>query len=135
MKVKYTPPMDPECVPLCNAINRIRGIRTIESCCGHGERTFKIWLDVSAAGLENLPKLLYFLDPCHIGFRWWCKVTTDCAMSPVTFRIESEVKGAEAYKEANEIAARIYAHLDSELGPAYAKADMDACIAMEVCKP
>jgi hypothetical protein len=52
--------MDKECVPLCDAINRIDGIDTFESCCGHGNKPFRIWFTVS--DLTSLPKLLYFLD-------------------------------------------------------------------------
>jgi hypothetical protein len=104
--------MDSECVELCNAINMIPGIRTIESCCGHGNSNFLVFLKVDGAlGLENLPELLYWLDPCHVGFRWWCKVKTDCGMSPATFYIESVVQGEEAYKQAKEIADLIVMNL------------------------
>lgn len=100
--------MDSECVELCNAINLIPGLRTIESCCGHGKSNFLVFLKVEGdLGIENLPKLLYWLDPCHVGFRWWCKVKTDCGMSPATFYIESVVQGEEAYKQAKEIADSI----------------------------
>ena len=104
--------MDSECIELCNAINLIPGLRTIESCCGHGSSNFLVFLKVDGVlGIKNLPELLYWLDPCHVGFRWWCKVKTDCAMSPTTFYIESEVKGEEAYKQAKEIADSIIRNL------------------------
>lgn len=44
--VKYDVCMDPECIPLCAAINELDGFATFESCCGHGRKPFWIWLDV-----------------------------------------------------------------------------------------
>ena len=41
--MKYDDNMDKECIALCNAINKIPGLRTIESCCGHDEREYRIW--------------------------------------------------------------------------------------------
>lgn len=39
----YAGKMDPECVDLCDALNLLPGIKTSESCCGHGEYPFRIW--------------------------------------------------------------------------------------------
>lgn len=94
--------MDKECAALCYAINRIPGIKTVESCCGHGERNFKVWFEVS--DLKDLPILLYYCDPCHIGFRWNCFVKTDCGRSPVTFSLQSESMSEVSYREAQMIA-------------------------------
>lgn len=49
--------MDPECVKLCKAINKIPGLQTTESCCGHGKDKFMIWFEVKS--LKKLPILLY----------------------------------------------------------------------------
>lgn len=103
--VIYEGKIDPECINLCNAINKIKGIETFSSCCGHEKNNFRIWIKVN--DLKNLPILLYYLDPCHVGFQWVCKVTTDCAMSPVTFCIESLSFGEKAYNEAEIIANEI----------------------------
>ncbi len=35
--------MDDECIALCNLLNRIPGVRTSESCCGHGKSPFRLW--------------------------------------------------------------------------------------------
>lgn len=112
MGAPYQGRMDSECVAICDAINRIPGLRTVESCCGHGDLTFSVWFKVDDP--ENLPLLLYYIVPCHIGFKWNCLVHTDCAMSPPTHRIESLIKGEEAYTQAKWIAAKINAHLDSQ---------------------
>lgn len=52
--------MDPECVPLCDALNRLPGIHTLESCCGHGESTFLVAF--SAAAVESLRPILIAID-------------------------------------------------------------------------
>lgn len=94
--------MDKECIDLCKAINRMPGIITHESCCGHGKTLYHIWF--SAESLEVLPPLLYWFAGCHCGFKEWQVIAvTDCAMSPVTFMIEGPI-GEQAYKEAKKIA-------------------------------
>lgn len=98
--------IDKECVPLINAMNQCRGIDTIESCCGHGKSTFRIYFKPKR--LVDLPFLLFYFDGCHTGeYGWVCRVRTDCAMSPVHFVVESSTMGKEAYKSANNIAKAI----------------------------
>ena len=99
--------MDGECLALCQAINSIDGLETIQSCCGHGEKPFRIWF--RCKDLNCLPKLLYFIDRCHVslGKSWKCFATTDCAMSPVIFVLESSIIGEVANQEANLIAKEI----------------------------
>lgn len=58
--MNYTDRMDQECLALCDTINRIDGLDTFESCCGHGLHPFRIWFSVN--DLTVLPQLLYFLD-------------------------------------------------------------------------
>ena len=101
--------IDKECVDLCDAINEIPGLRTTESCCGHGKTQYRIWFKVDNP--EWLPSLLYFCDSRHVGFDWNCLVTTDCGMSPITFLLESESKGETAYEEATVIAENVMEHL------------------------
>ena len=38
--------IDKEIVTLCRTLNDIDGIETVESCCGHGKETCKIWFIV-----------------------------------------------------------------------------------------
>ena len=97
--------MDEEVIALCSAMNTVKGIETIESCCGHGERPFHIWF--WADDLECLPGLLYWFDGYNSGcYGWQVIVHTDCAMSPVTFMVEGPV-GEQAYDDAWQIAKRI----------------------------
>lgn len=97
--------LDVECRAMCEAMNKCPGITTVASCCGHGAEPFRIWF--VAANLEVLPMLIYYLDVCHSGCRGWtCRVTTDCAASPVKFCVEGPVK---AYGEAQHITELIEA--------------------------
>jgi len=59
-KVKYEGRMDPECVRICDAINALPGLTTIDSCCGHGLREFSVYL--MADKVEHLAPLLYYTD-------------------------------------------------------------------------
>lgn len=40
----YDGNMDKECIKLCDALNRLPGVRTFESCCGHLKTNYSIWL-------------------------------------------------------------------------------------------
>lgn len=101
--MKYKENMDNECIPLCDAINKFKGITTTESCCGHGNRPFNIWFKTKR--LSRLPKLLFYFDSCHSGIAGWdVIVTTDCSIAPVSFRVQSKSMGERAYKQANKIA-------------------------------
>ena len=37
--------MDNECIKLCEALNKLEGIETVESCCGHGKGDYHIWFN------------------------------------------------------------------------------------------
>jgi len=38
--------LDPECEKLCVALNGLPGIKTSESCCGHGESPFVVFMEI-----------------------------------------------------------------------------------------
>jgi len=104
----WVPPadIDPEVVTLCQAMNRVPGITTTESCCGHGRQPFAIWF--SPASLDVLPGLLYWFDRCHSGFGGWRVIVyTDCAADHATFMLEGP---AGAYEQADAIAGLLSAH-------------------------
>lgn len=95
--------MDTECIALCDAMNRLSDIRTVESCCGHGERPYHIWFRPKS--LDALPPLLYWFDACHCGRKGWrVEVYTDCAMSDASFMVEGPIG---AYADAEHIAGLI----------------------------
>lgn len=104
--MKYPNDMDAPCIALCDAINAQDGLQTIESCCGHGEHPFRIYM--RANEINDLLPLIYHLDRCHSGVEGWsCVAYTDCAGDRVTFRIESTSMGDVAYAEAGKIAKLI----------------------------
>lgn len=97
--------MDRECIELCEALNQIEGIRTVESCCGHGKSAYCIWLVTDSLGA--LPLVAWSFDGCHCGhYGWRVVVQTDCSMAPLVFMIEGP-QGIPAYEQSREIAKLI----------------------------
>jgi len=114
----YDDNMENECIRLCDAINEIPGLKTENSCRGHGVKPFTIYFRADVHLLNNLPILLYYCDACHVGFTWDVLVLTDCAMSPVKFLLKSRSKGEQAYEEANIIAKEIKNFMEGKDGKA-----------------
>jgi len=57
----YQGKMDSECIKLCDAINLLEpDLYTINSCCGHRTRSFRIFFKVK--NLNKLPNILYYFD-------------------------------------------------------------------------
>ena len=105
----YDEKIDKECFKLCDAINRLPGLVTFSSCCGHGRDNF--FIGVFPKDVLALVPLLYYLDSCHSGQRGWrVYVRTDCAMSPPFFYVEGP-KGQRGYKGASIIADHINEYL------------------------
>ncbi len=97
--------IDRQCRDLCKAINLVKGMRTISSCCGHGKTPYRVWF--VAEDLGCLPDLLYWFDGCHSGYYGWqVTISTDCAKSLARFLIEGPT-GEQAYKESEYIASLI----------------------------
>ena len=110
--------IDIECVALCEVMNKFPGIETNNSCCGHGEKPFRIYFHVS--DLKDLPSLLYWFDGCHTFYGWKVSVHTDCGMSPVYFVVEGPI-GEMAYVQANRIAAKMQTWLDEKIIERYGR--------------
>ena len=97
--------MDLECIELCNAMNLFPGIRTTESCWGHGNDSYMIFFE--ADRIENLAPILYHFDQCHCGcYGWRVIARTDCSMRRASFLVQGPV-GKQAYKDAMTIAAKL----------------------------
>ena len=97
--------LDPEVLELVNALNTFPGVRTIESCCGHGSNVFNIWFVVE--GLKELSGVLYHVASCNSGIYGWNVAVADdcsCGGSPIHFKLYSKTKGGVAYSEATKIA-------------------------------
>jgi len=105
--------MDEECRGLCGVINRnLPGLQTIESCCGHRERKYHIW--IHAKTIESLAPLAYYLMRCHGGSGDWnLIVRTDCGMSRPSFLLEGPI-GEKAYEEAKQLTKKISGYNESE---------------------
>ena len=94
--------IDRDIVNIVKAMNNFPGIRTTESCQGHGERTVQIWFIPETSA--SLPPLLYYFDRCHSGVTWPVTIYTDCCADHVTYMVESKNVGPIAYMEGNKIA-------------------------------
>lgn len=111
--MKYDGRMDKQCVVLCDAINKIPGVRTTESCCGHGKQPMRIWLRVKT--VQNLFILARSVNRMYGGpvnnrteFREWSVIVQDQDSGiGVVFLLESSTKGRQAYRQANRIARNI----------------------------
>ena len=114
---QWIPPsdLDKECLELCVAMNKLPGIRTTNSCCGHGdqpERTgftpHAFWIFFAVDDPECLLPLLYWMQTCHseVKGKWHVEVYTDCAGDKVFWMLEGPV-GAQAYEDARVIAQKL----------------------------
>jgi hypothetical protein len=54
----YEEPLDPEIIPLCDALNAARFV-TSASCCGHGNAAPRVWFDHSSD--ERIESLARFV--------------------------------------------------------------------------
>jgi len=69
MNLKLPDDVDPECVALCDVLNKMPGITTTESCCGHGTGNFVVFF--VAKELSSLKPLLELLS---LGTAWKVEV-------------------------------------------------------------
>ena len=104
--------VDKELVNLITAMNKFPGIRTIESCAGHGKKPPTIWFQPDS--IEDLPPLLYWFDRCHSSCYWPVHIYTDCSADHVTWMVKAMVKGEKAYQEADKIAKYMEEFLNEE---------------------
>ena len=60
----YTEPLDPEIIPLCDALNNA-GFVTTSSCCGHGNNWPHVWFECSTD--ERIERMARFVLKYEIG--------------------------------------------------------------------
>lgn len=101
----YDGRMDSECVVICDAINRIPHVRTVESCCGHGDFPFSVYLQTD--DMRYLAIVLFYAQ----GQGWNMRLRTDCSMQPPYIVLDSVEVGAEAYRQADVIGYDINAFM------------------------
>jgi len=113
--VKYPSDMDYECVPLCNALNAIPGIRTVESCCGHSKTEFMIWFVLhDRSKVRYLNVVARVFDRRYGGIPGWtCQLDNhDLPKDTPFFLVRSgSFRGAQACEHSKRIAENIYHHL------------------------
>lgn len=102
--------VDKELVNLVKAMNKFPGIRTIESCAGHGRKPPAIWFVPES--IEVLPAMLYWFDRCHSSCNWNVRIYTGCSADHVMWMVEARMEGEEAYQEADKIAKYMEEHLN-----------------------
>lgn len=97
---------DPGVVALCDAINAVPGLRTTESCEGHGEQPFRVWL------VADAPQALFPLGRACSHNYYGCRLRviaqiTDHPERAVQFVVESLDVGPAAVAEADRMAVAI----------------------------
>jgi tRNA(Phe) wybutosine-synthesizing methylase Tyw3 len=93
--------IDKECIILCESLNKIKGIRTTESCCGHGRDPFKIWFWWNDSS-KSLMKIIYNMD-----YDWLLKRVTGKYPTENRYFLLQGPSGDFGYTQANELAARL----------------------------
>jgi hypothetical protein len=102
--------LDVECVMLCRVLNKVNGVYTLESCCGHGADPYRIWFYVDdecmasalrfLADLISDTNLVWCPDSAGVYRENWRIVLTDKTTPRVMFLLMSATKGPQAYEEA-----------------------------------
>ena len=113
--------MDENCIPLCDAITALSGVRTTESCDGHGKEPFQLFLQVDT---KIHPAVgLFFLTRCvdrrywQYGNLWKLELYVgDMFIDkklPIGYYLHSgNVKGEEAYRQAQSLVDNMNHHLN-----------------------
>jgi hypothetical protein len=96
--------LDPECRALCVALNKLPGIETYGSCCGHGRTPFFILF--IAKRLTALPAVVHATEIGWLQSEWRVKAVSRIDVSKVNFVLEGPIGG---YRDAAAIAADIEA--------------------------
>lgn len=123
--IRYDKRMDAECIPLCDAMNSIKGIRTVESCCGHGKTSFDVWFKLDKKYFENLHIIARITCIRYGGFsNWTCTPYCDdiYKSNKLTFELSSGIaKGKKAYDQADKMVENIHYHLNHKAYKKYFK--------------
>ena len=109
-KMRTNPPwgaapvwLDKEVVPLVGAMNAMKGIVTVESCCGHGEDPFRIWFYAESV---NTVRPLFEEVSTRRGWRITFEEHNSDGDRDYIFCLKGP-KGVVAYPQAVELATAI----------------------------
>lgn len=100
---KYPPDMDVECIPLCEALNALPGIKTFESCCGHGQHRHRVFF--SAATVESLKPILMSVESSG----WIVNSSWANGSNTIYFMLEGPIGSSDIPGGANDLAKWIAA--------------------------
>lgn len=113
--------LDPEVIQLVRRLNELPGIKTTESCCGHGSRPFSIFFQVDPREERGL----FFLTRCadrrywKYGYLWQITLSVGDAMAshkgrkilPIAYELHSgPIVGFDAYAQAQSLVENIDTH-------------------------
>jgi hypothetical protein len=94
--------MDPQCIALCDAMNKHDGIETFESCCGHSVNRYLIFFTVK--DVQNLAPILNVRAGLRKRWHLWNIIATGPpGCEKVYFCLEGP-KGEKAYRDAYRMA-------------------------------
>ena len=100
--------LDPEVIPLCEALNSLGGIETISSCCGHGYAPFRVYF--TAANFNSLRPILEVIDESEI---WSMRTSMATGNMKIYFVLDGQ---KQSYAEANTLADALLAARRKEHG-------------------
>lgn len=99
--------MDKECVAICDALNALPGVETIESCCGHFKNSYRIWF--GSVNPYSLAIIARVFDRRYSGTNLVyrvCMITRDAEVYPqYTYMIESVAPYSSQKEMEEDIAA------------------------------
>ena len=90
--------MDPECIPICDALNALDGIETISSCCGHGYAPFRIYFEADT--MDALKPILTAIDESEF---WRIRVSMATGNMSIYFVLDGP-QDDDAYRMADTLA-------------------------------
>lgn len=99
----YDDRMDPECIPICDALNKIGGVQTFESCCGHAKHP--MWIFFTARRVKSLVRLMNALNEARVS--GW-KVTLSCSSANRIYYVLEGPELPDAHKYRKRAAQRFY---------------------------
>lgn len=104
---------DPACVDLCVALNTLPGIKTTESCSGHGTQPYRVWFQVTDFTARGLLALSRFVCPRYYPDGWRIVVDHgDTIGQQLGFLLEGPVNGDLG---AQELAMEIQNHVQNRM--------------------
>ncbi len=123
--IKHDGRMDKDVIELCEAINALPALQTIESCSGHGRTPFSIFFKCDGTSMEGLFFLTRCIDRRYFqhGHLWSINLSVGDTVRnnilPTLFDLQSinlwseeKIKGKKAYKQAGDLVENMNYHLN-----------------------